>query len=155
MINKLQSKIALNIKGKNINRFIKKLVARKIDVLSLKYISDNEINIIIYKKDYDKVLKIKSIYDVLETDVYGYLKIKKIIKLNKHLIIILLIVYLAFIFTTHLIFSVEVIHSNKDIRSLLLNELENYGIEKYHLKKYLYLGLILGLSLILFNYFFL
>ncbi len=27
--------------------------------------------------------------------------------------------------------------------------------EKYHLKKYLYLGLILGLSLILFNYFFL
>ena len=65
MISKLQSKIALNIKGKNINRFIKKLTARKIDVLSLKYINENEINIIIYKRDYENVLKIKSIYDLL------------------------------------------------------------------------------------------
>ena len=135
MISKLQSKIALNIKGKNINRFIKKLTARKIDVLSLKYINENEINIIIYKRDYEKVLKIKSIYDVLETDVYGYLKIKKIIKLNKHLIIILILAYIIFITLTHMIFSIEVIHSNKDIRTLLSRELESYGIEKYAFKK--------------------
>ena len=135
MINKLQSKIALNIKGKNINRFIKKLTTRKIDILSLRYINENEINIIIYKKDYEKVLKIKSIYDVLETDVYGYLKIKKIIKTNKHLIIMLLFAYILFIFLTHMIFSVEVIHSNKDIRNLLTRELQSYGIKKYSFKK--------------------
>lgn len=135
MISKLQSKIALDIKGKNINRFIKKLTARKIDVLSLKYVNKNEINIIIYKKDYEKVLKIKSIYDVLETDIYGYLKIKKIIKLNKHLIVILIIAYIFFITLTHMIFEVEVIHSNKDIRDLLTKELESYNIEKYAFKK--------------------
>ncbi len=135
MISKLQSKIALDIKGKNINRFIKKLTARKIDVLSLKYVNKNEINIIIYKKDYEKVLKIKSIYDVLETDIYGYLKIKKIIKLNKHLIVILIIAYIFFITLTHMIFEVEVIHSNKDIRDLLMKELESYNIEKYAFKK--------------------
>ena len=135
MINKLQSKIALNIKGKNINRFIKKLTTRKIDVLSLKYVSENEINIIIYKKDYEKVLKIKSIYDVLETDVYGYLKIKKLIRLNKHLIIILILGYILFIILTHMIFKVQVIHSNKDIRNLLYRELGSYGIEKYAFKK--------------------
>lgn len=135
MIDFFQSRIALNIKGKNINRFIKKLTSRKIDILSLKYINDNEINIVIYKKDYDKVLKIKSIYNVIDTDVYGYLKIKKLIKINKHLIVILALAYILFTFLVNTIFAVEVIHSNKSIRDLLVKELENYDIKKYSLKK--------------------
>ena len=80
MIERLRSKVALNVKGKNINRFIKKLTARKINILSLKYISSNEAKLIIYKDDYETVLKIKSIYEVLEEDVYGYLKIKRLFK---------------------------------------------------------------------------
>lgn len=135
MISFFQSKIALNVKGRNINRFIKKLTSRKIDILSLKYINENEVNIIVYKKDYDKVLKIKSIYDILETDVFGYLKMKKIIKINKHLLIILLLGFILFLTLTNMIFKVEVIHSNKDIRDLLIKELENYNIEKYNFKK--------------------
>ena len=80
MIERLRSKVALNVKGKNINRFIKKLTARKINILSLKYISSNEAKLIIYKDDYETVLKIKSIYEVLEEDVYGYLKIKRLFR---------------------------------------------------------------------------
>lgn len=135
MINVFKSKIALNIKGKNINRFIKKLTSRKIDILSLKYINSNEINIIVYKRDYEKILKIKTIYDILETDVFGYLKIKKILKLNYHLILIFIIVCMVFLVLINTIFSVEVIHSNKQLRKLIINELEFYNIKKYSLKK--------------------
>lgn len=135
MIEKLISKISLNIKGKNINRFIKKLRTKRIEILSLKYKNPNEADIIIYKKDYETVLKIKSIYDVTELDVFGLIKIKRKIKISKHLIVLTLIAFAIFLFFTHVIFDVEVIHSNKDIRNLLLNELEAEGIKKLSFKK--------------------
>ena len=135
MIEKLISKISLNIKGKNINRFIKKLRNKKIEILSLKYKNQNEADIIIYKKDYQTVLKIKSIYEITELDVYGLVKIKRNIKLGKHLIIITLLAFALFIFLTNTIFDIEVIHSNKEIRTLLLKELEKEGIKKLSPKK--------------------
>ena len=135
MIEKLISKISLNIKGKNINRFIKRLRTKKIEILSLKYKNPNEADIIIYKKDYETVLKIKSIYDVTELDVFGLIKIKRKIKISKHLIVLTIIAFAIFLFFTHVIFDVEVIHSNKDIRNLLLNELKAEGIKKLSFKK--------------------
>ncbi len=135
MLEKLISKISLNIKGKNINRFIKKLRTKRIEILSLKYKNPNEADIIIYKKDYETVLKIKSIYDVTELDVFGLIKIKRKIKISKHLIILTIIAFAIFLFFTHVIFDVEVIHSNKDIRNLLLNELKAEGIKKLSFKK--------------------
>ena len=78
---KLVSKISLNIKGKNINRFIKKLNNNKIEILSLKYKSKDEADIIIYKKDYSKLLKIKSIYEITELEIFFLIKIKKNLKL--------------------------------------------------------------------------
>ena len=135
MIEKLISKVSLNVKGKNINRFIKKLRSKKIEILSLKYKDSNQADIIIYKKDYEKVLKIKSIYEITELDVFGLIKIKRKIKLSKHLIIITIISFIIFLIFTHVIFNVEVIHSNKDIRILLLTELEKEGIKKYSFKK--------------------
>lgn len=132
---KLISKISLKIKGKNINRFIKKLNNNKIEILALKYKSKDEADIIIYKKDYEKVLKIKSIYEITELEIFGLIKIKKNLKLSKHIIIITLISFLIFLMFTNVIFKVEVIHSNKDIRNLLLKELEKEGIKKYTFKK--------------------
>lgn len=132
---KLVSKISLNIKGKNINRFIKKLNNNKIEILSLKYKSKDEADIIIYKKDYSKLLKIKSIYEITELEIFGLIKIKKNLKLSKHIIIITFISFLIFLMFTNVIFKVEVIHSNKDIRELLLKELDREGIKKYTFKK--------------------
>ena len=132
---KLVSKISLNIKGKNINRFIKKLNNNKIEILSLKYKSKDEVDIIIYKKDYSKLLKIKSIYEITELEIFGLIKIKKNLKLSKHIIIITFICFLIFLMFTNVIFKVEVIHSNKDIRDLLLKELDREGIKKYTFKK--------------------
>lgn len=135
MIEKFKSKISLSIKGRNINRFIKKLTTKKINILSLNQINQNEAKIIIYKEDYEEVLKIKSIYEVLEEDTFGYIKIKKLIKLNTHLIICLLIGIAIFLILTHIVFDIEVVHSNKEIRNLIKDELKENGIKKYTLKK--------------------
>lgn len=134
-MNIFSSKISLNIKGKNINRFIKKLTKNKISILKLKYKDENEVDMIIYKKDYGKLKKIKSIYNITKLDVYGYIKIKQNIFKNKHLILLLTIFFIIFLFLTNLIFDIEIIHSNKDIRNLLRKELYKNGIKKYSLKK--------------------
>ena len=51
----LKSKVKLKITGKNINRFIIRLNENKIEILKCKNINKEEINIIIYEKDYKKL----------------------------------------------------------------------------------------------------
>ena len=135
MIEKLRSRVHLNIKGKNINRFIKKLRSHKIDILNIKYKDKNEASIIIYKKDYEKLLKIKSIYDITNLGVFGFFKIKKEILKNRHILFFIIICFILFIILTNVIFNVEIIHSNRDIRNLLNRELKRYGIKRLSFKK--------------------
>lgn len=135
MIELFKSKVLLNVKGKNINRFIKRLTSRKINILSLTYINENEAEILVYKEDYEKIIKIKSIYELLEKDTFGLIKIKKVLKLNRHLIIIFIICLGLFYVLINTIFEIEVVHSNKDIRNLVKEELELNGIKKYTFKK--------------------
>ena len=135
MIEYLKSKVSLTIEGKNINRFIKRLTTKKIEILSLKYKDENHVTILVYKKDLETIFKIKSIYQITENGVYGLLKIKQNLKLNTHLIIIITISFLIFLFFTHVIFDIEVIHSSKEIRTLLQDELAQYGIKKYSISK--------------------
>ena len=91
--------------------------------------------LLVYKKDYEVILKIKSIYEVLEKETYGYVKIKKILKINNHFIVILITGYILFLLLTNTIFDIEVVHSNKEIRNLIEEELKQKGIKKYTLKK--------------------
>ena len=131
----MTSKIKLNVKGKNIERFIKRLKSNNIDLLKIEYIKYNEINIIIYKKDYEKLLELKTIYDVNIKDIYGIIKIRGVINIYKYLILFIAIGIMLLIFLSNVIFNVEVIHNDKDLRNLILNELENYNIKKYKFKK--------------------
>ena len=134
-LDKFKSRIKLNIKGKNIERFIKRLLFNKIEMLKISYPSRNEVNIIVYKKDVDKIMKLKSIYEVNAIDIYGLIKIKRSISLYKYLIIGLIISLSIIIFLSNLIFKIEVIHTDSNVRNFLINELENYGITKYKFKK--------------------
>lgn len=134
-MNYFKSKIKLNIKGKNIHKFIKRLISNKIEMLKINYIKHNEANIIVYKKDYDNILKIKSIYEVNEIETYGLIKIKKIVNLYKYIIIGLIISLIIIIILSKMIFKIEVIHDNSNIRKFMLDELETNGISKYKFKK--------------------
>ena len=135
IFNRLASKVKLNIKGKNIQRFIKRLVSNKIEMLKISYPSRNEANIIVYKKDCEKIMELKSIYEVSELNTYGLVKIRKTLSLYKYLIMAITLSLIIIIFLSNVIFNINVIHTDSDVRKFLENELEIYGISKYKFKK--------------------
>ena len=135
LILKFRSKVKLNIKGKNIERFIKRLRTNNIEILKLEYLKHNSINIIIYKKDYEKVIELKSIYDIDLINNYGMIKIKEVISLYKFVIIIFIFSIFLLIFLSNIIFDVKVVHNDQEMRNFMLNELKEYGITNYKFKK--------------------
>lgn len=135
IIYQLKNKIKLNIKGKNINRFLIRLQKNKIEILKCIHINKEEINIIIYEKDYEKLKEIKTIYDVKKINTYGIIKIKKKIYINKYIIISLILGIIILKVLTNTIFEIEIIHTDSEIRELLKRELSNYGIKEKTFKK--------------------
>lgn len=127
--------IKIKIIGKNIERFLRRLSNHKIDLLEIKYCNYNEVIVKIYAKDYEQVEKLKTIYDIQILNSYGWLKIKQQLFSYKIFFFSLVVGACILLFLTQVITEVEVIHSDKDIRNLLLEEVEEYGIQKYHLKK--------------------
>ena len=69
------------------------------------------------------------------TNKYGNLKIRNFIKNNSYILISLIIGIGLICFLSRIIFNIEVIHSNKEIRDLINKELDNHGIHKYIIKK--------------------
>ena len=88
----LKSKLNLNVKGNNIERFIKRLKNNNVEILNICYLSKTEINIKIYESDYDKVISLKTIYEIDILNYYGAVKIKNNILNNKFIIISILAV---------------------------------------------------------------
>ncbi len=82
IIYKLKSKIKLKITGKNINRFIIRLNNNNIEILKSNQINKEQIELIIYEKDLEKVDKLKTIYNIEKKEEYGLIKIKKKLKTN-------------------------------------------------------------------------
>lgn len=132
---KFKSKLKLEIKGKNIERFIHKLANNKIELLKIENIKRDVIHIVIYKDDFVKIMNLKSIYDINVVDATGLIKIRKLISINRILIISIIFGLALLVFLTNVIFKVEVIHSSSEIRTFLTNELKNYGLDKYTMKK--------------------
>ncbi len=130
-----ENKIVVRIEGKNINRFIKRLISHKITLFDLKYINRNKVDIKVRASDYPKIEELKTIYDILIIDTEGFIKIKKVLKLNSVLIFTFIMGIILLIFLSNIIFNIEVIHTNKDLRLLIINELKESGIERLKLQK--------------------
>lgn len=127
--------VELKISGKNIERFIRRLLKNDIALLNIKKIDDQTIIILVYSKDIKKIDDLKTIYEISFLNNHGLLKLKDLIKKNKILIIFLLLGYIILMLLASTIFSIEVIHTDKELRKLLIEELEEYGIKKYNFKK--------------------
>ena len=131
----LKSKIDIKIYGKNIERFIKRLKSNNIDILRLNHISNEEIVIRIYKEDYDKVLNIKTVYDIKILDYFGIERYKINILSNKYVIISILISLIFLYISSNLIFHIDIVTNDTNIKKILYVELKEFGIEKYKFKK--------------------
>lgn len=131
----IKSKIIIHVKGYNLERFIHRLVNNNIELLNIKYTKYDEINITVYKKDYEKIMKIKTVYDVSIVGEKGLIKFKNFLIKNIYFILSVIICYLILNVLTHMIFEVKIIHNDKEIREIISNELLLYDIKKYSFVK--------------------
>lgn len=127
------NKYRISIKGKNKERFLKFLIARKINLYNI-VLTKEELKITVSEEDYKKVLKYKGLHEIKILNTYGVLKIKYIKDKYKYIILSSILMILILIFLSNLILKVEVIHQNEDIRNLILEDLNKYGLKKYNLK---------------------
>lgn len=131
----IKSKIDIRVKGNNIERFIKRLKSNHIEILNIKYINKCEIIIRIYKDDYENIEKIKTIYEISILNYFGLTKLKSNLSNNKFIIIFILIALVSLNILTSLIFDIEIVTNDSNMKKILINELEDYGVKKYKFKK--------------------
>lgn len=129
------SSIKIKVTGRNINNFLKRLINNNINIEKVIPISHKEIDLIINYQDLDKVLKLKTIYNIKIIRYYGKLRIIKRIKKDIFILSSLLISLLLIYTLSNIIFKIEVIHSNNNIIKLVTKELEDNGIKKYKFVK--------------------
>lgn len=131
----LKSKIKLSIKGKNLERFIRRLHHAGIEILEIDYQSYHEVCMVIYKKDYARVMELKTVYEISVMDASGMIRIRKMFFLNRFFIVAILFGLAILFFLSQMIFKVEIIHTNKELRNFLIKELNNYGIREFRFQK--------------------
>ena len=133
---KLSSIVKVTVEGKNINNYISRIIKKKIEIIKLTPISYKEAHLIMKYSEYQKLKNIKTIiYKVTLLSYMGRLKIEKNIHKNSILLLFLVLGIILIGFLSKFIFSIEVIHQDKQVRELILNELKKYNIKKYQLKK--------------------
>ena len=123
--------ILLKVSGKNINNFLLKMASRKIEVINIKVLDENNALILVDKKNLDFLEKIKGIYEYEVIQEDGFKRLKKGIKDNIFIIIFLLINIILIKTITNYIYEIEIIENNHELKELISNILNEKGIRKY------------------------
>lgn len=140
-LDRFKTTIEIKAKGKNIERFIKRLISLDIELLEIKYIKYNEIIVKIFETDLEQIEQVKTIYDIELINYYGLKKYMDIIKKNKLIILTIIFSFGFILYLSNTIFSIDVIHNDKNIRELILNELKENDIKIYsNVKNYKYIN---------------
>lgn len=135
MFDKIKDKVVLRVTGKNIYNFIYRLNKLNIDLLKIEYVNLKEVKIEIYKKDYDKIIENKTIYEVEIESYDGAIKIKKILSGYKFILIFIILSLFVIYFLSNLIFKIDIVTNDKEMKEKLQLELKSRGVSLYHLKK--------------------
>lgn len=134
-IDKMHSKVSVEIRGKTPERFILRLHKNKIDIIHLNKVNNETFEVIINYADYEKLLKLNTIYEIKIIEYLGMVKTKRQIFKYYHVLLSILICIIGIYFLSNLIFQVEVVTNDDEMRNRLLNTLQSYDIRKYQLKK--------------------
>lgn len=131
----MNSYLLIKVEGKNISKFLTRCHDHNIDILKSDIISYKEMIIKIRNTDYEKLVKIKSVYKITIISSTGFIKFKELLNKNKYFIIISILGILFLIYLCNIIFTVSIISSNSALNKKVQKDLESYGIKKYSLKK--------------------
>lgn len=126
-------KYKLCISGKNPDYFLRKVIDKKINIYEIEK-GIKRLCIIVDSDGYKVIKKIKTSYDIELVSVSGFLKIKEVFHKYFFFILFFLMGVLLIIFLSNIIFDIEVVHSNKEIREIVYNDLEKFGIGKFKFK---------------------
>ena len=127
--------VIVHVSGNDINRFISRCQSAKINIHKIKYVDGNNVNIVILNSDLKKLKRQNISYTFKVIDNLGVYNAKNIIIRNKFFLTAVIFGLGLLYFLSNIIVSVEVIHSNREIRELVASELENFGIKRLSFKK--------------------
>ncbi len=125
------NKYKLQVTGFSYKYFLNTLIRNKIE---LYYIQEekNKLIIIVNSDDYKKIKKMKTSCKIKVLNRFGLEKYKYLVYKYQYLLLFFLVGLALIVFLSNVIFSVEVVHSKEEIRDLIYQDLEQYGLRKYH-----------------------
>lgn len=126
--------IWIRTKSSNPNKLILKFQNLNVSINNLRYEQDN-ILLEIKEKDYDKIKKYLISYEFIKEKNSGIFNLKDKLKKYNRFICAIIFGIAVIYFLSNVIVKVNVIHSKKEIRNLVTNELEEYGIKRLTFKK--------------------
>ena len=129
----MNSKYKLKIEGNNPKRFIKDLIKEKISIYNMETY-DKESIIIVDDIGYNYIKKKKTSYKITIIEEYGTIKYKNILKKYYIFIIFILVGIILLKILSNMIFDIKIEHSKSEIRNIIKQDLEEYGIKKYKFK---------------------
>lgn len=130
MYEKLKNNYLVEIEGKNVYEFLKRIIKEKIEILKIEYENIHHLTILISKQDYKKITKMKTSYQIKIKKVYGQTLMKSFVKKHCIYILCLGLSFLFLLFLTNIITEVEVVHTDKKIRDMLTEVLKKENVKK-------------------------
>ena len=127
------SRYILKITGKRLDTFIMLLVRFNINFRKITEGIDYII-IEVVEEDYEKLKKIKTTYNVEILRTKGLIYFLNFFKVRKLFLISILFSFLFLVLLTNMIFDIKVIENDENLREIILDDLENFGISKYKFK---------------------
>ena len=127
------SKYKVLVQGKNLSYFLSLVISKHIVLYDLDQSHDRVI-FVVDEKGYQKLLDIKTSCSITVLNRYGIAKVIYLVKKYFVFLLGLLFFFLVLFLLQNIIFDVKVIHSSKEIQNLLYQDLEEFGIKKFHFK---------------------
>ena len=130
----MNNKLKIRISGKTKKNFLNEIIKRKINIYNLEEMYKQYENII-DKKEYDNLLNIKTTNKIKIIERIGLNKYLNFIKNNYIVLIFILLGFLLNILLSNLVLDIDIVHSNKEIKKIIKEDLQEFGIKKYKFKK--------------------
>ena len=134
-LERMDSMVKIKVEGSNIHNYLKRIMKKKIHIIRAIPVSYKEVHLILKYSEYQRLLQLRSIYEITVLQYRGKLSFFQKLKKNYILLLFLTLGILFLGVLSRVIFYVDIIHQDKEIRELLEGELKRYDIKRYSFKK--------------------
>ena len=126
--------IKVKTKCNNYYSFLKKIQYLNLSIYEIEY-KDNYVYLKINNEDLTKLKKYLVSYKFQKEEDLGLFSLKKKIKQNHIFLIMVILGLILYSILTNLIVEINVFHENQDLRELIKEELDSYGVKVLSFKK--------------------